>query len=100
MIRHAGWTAAIYTYRTPRSPYLTVVHPENLPQSTKLWHPPTPHQRFCRIRCRRKRESIHEFYLSNLRQGHDLFTSMNHYQPIPFIEAEKSEIKRRLSDWI
>jgi hypothetical protein len=35
-----------------------------------------------------------------LRQGHDSFTSMNHYQALPFTEAEKSEIKRRLAGWV
>jgi len=34
-----------------------------------------------------------------LRQGHDSLTSMNHYQGLPFTDAEKSEIKKRLS-WI
>jgi integrase len=34
-----------------------------------------------------------------LRQGHDSMTSLNHYQAIPFTEAEKIEIKRRLSGW-
>jgi hypothetical protein len=35
-----------------------------------------------------------------LRQGHDSFTSMNHYQALPFTEAEKAEIKRRLAGWV
>jgi hypothetical protein len=35
-----------------------------------------------------------------LRQGHDSLTSMNHYQGLPFTEAEKTEIKRRLAGWI
>lgn len=35
-----------------------------------------------------------------LRQGHDNLTSMNHYQGLPFTEAEKQEIKRRLAGWI
>ncbi len=34
-----------------------------------------------------------------LRQGHDHITSMNHYQGLPFTEAEKIEIKRRLAGW-
>jgi len=34
-----------------------------------------------------------------LRQGHDSMTSLNHYQAIPFSEAEKIEIKKRLSGW-
>lgn len=35
-----------------------------------------------------------------LRQWHDSFTSMNHYQALPFTEAEKSEIERRLAGWV
>lgn len=35
-----------------------------------------------------------------LRQGHDHITSMNHYQGLPFTEAEKTEIRRRLAGWI
>jgi len=35
-----------------------------------------------------------------LRQGHDKLTSMNHYQGLPFTEAEKVEIQRRLAGWI
>jgi len=35
-----------------------------------------------------------------LRQGYDSFISMNHYQALPFTEAEKSEIKRRLVGWV
>jgi hypothetical protein len=31
-----------------------------------------------------------------LRQGHDHITSMNHYQGLPFTEAEKIELKKRL----
>ena len=34
-----------------------------------------------------------------LRQGHDTLTSLKHYQAIPFTEAEKIEIKRRLAGW-
>lgn len=34
-----------------------------------------------------------------LRQGHDKLTSMNHYQGLPFTEAEKIEIQRRLAGW-
>ncbi len=33
------------------------------------------------------------------RQGHDRLTSLNHYMAIPFTEAEKIEIKKRLSGW-
>ena len=35
-----------------------------------------------------------------LRQGHDSLTSLNHYQALPFTEAEKIEIKRRLAGWM
>lgn len=35
-----------------------------------------------------------------LRQGHDSMTSMSHYQGLPFTEAEKIEIKKRLVGWI
>lgn len=35
-----------------------------------------------------------------LRQGHDMITSMNHYQGLPFSETEIHEIKRRLAGWI
>jgi len=35
-----------------------------------------------------------------LRQGHDRITSLQHYQGLPFTEAEKTEIKRRLAGWI
>ncbi len=34
-----------------------------------------------------------------LRQGHDSITSMNHYRGIPFTDAEKSEIRKRLAGW-
>jgi integrase len=34
-----------------------------------------------------------------LRQGHDSLTSMLHYQGLPFTEAEKIEIRRRLAGW-
>lgn len=33
------------------------------------------------------------------RQGHDRLTSLNHYMAIPFTEAEKIEIKKRLAGW-
>jgi hypothetical protein len=33
------------------------------------------------------------------RQGHDKLTSLNHYMAIPFTEAEKAEIKKRLAGW-
>lgn len=33
------------------------------------------------------------------RQGHDRITSLNHYMAIPFTEAEKIEIKKRLAGW-
>jgi len=39
MIRHAGRAAAIYTYRTPRSPYLTVVRSENPPAVLEIVAP-------------------------------------------------------------
>lgn len=35
-----------------------------------------------------------------LRQGHDSMTSMQHYQGLPFTDAEKIEIKKRLAGWI
>lgn len=35
-----------------------------------------------------------------LRQGHDTLTSMNHYQGLPFTEAEKIEIDNRLKGWV
>lgn len=35
-----------------------------------------------------------------LRQGHDSVTSMRHYQGLPFTDAEKREIKKRLAGWI
>ncbi|WP_157197271.1 site-specific integrase [Methanohalobium evestigatum] len=34
-----------------------------------------------------------------LRQGHDNLTSMRHYQGLPFTDAEKAEIKKRLA-WV
>ncbi len=33
------------------------------------------------------------------RQGHDKLTSLNHYMAIPFTEAERIEIKKRLAGW-
>jgi len=33
------------------------------------------------------------------RQGHDRLTSLNHYMAIPFTEAERIEIKKRLAGW-
>ena len=35
-----------------------------------------------------------------LRQGHDMVTSMNHYQGLPFSDSEKADIKKRLAGWI
>ena len=35
-----------------------------------------------------------------LRQGHDSMTSMNHYQGLPFSDAEITDIKSRLAGWL
>ncbi len=41
-----------------------------------------------------------DFPVICLRQGHDELTSMQHYQGLPFSEAEKTEIRRRLAGWV
>lgn len=60
------------------------------------------------LSCKTTRKSIESWMVTAgiresticLRQGHNRLTSMNHYLGLPFTEAEKKEIKRRLSGWI